>query len=50
MARLFGDGYRDTHELAEEGVRFVLDCEAQERGQQAPATYPAIEHFVPAPA
>lgn len=48
--RVFGDAYADTHRLAEEGVRFVLDCEADERGEPAPATYPAIEHYVPAPA
>ncbi len=48
--RVFGDAYSDTHDLAEEGVRFALDCEAEERGERAPTTYPPIEHFVPAPA
>jgi hypothetical protein len=48
--RVFGDAYGDTRDLADEGVRFVLDCEAEERGESAPAAYPPIEHFVPAPA
>jgi len=48
--RVFGDSYKDTRELAEEGVRFVLDCDAEDRGEPAPSTYPAIEHYVPAPA
>jgi predicted RNase H-like HicB family nuclease len=48
--RVFGNAYKDTHQFAEEGVRFVLDSEAEDRGEPTPAAYPAIEHYVPAPA
>jgi len=48
--RVFGESYEDTRRLAEEGVRFYLDCDAEERGDPAPAAYPLVEHYVPAPA
>jgi hypothetical protein len=48
--RVFGDSHKDAHKLAEGGVRFVLDCDAADRGEAAPTTYPAVEHYVPAPA
>lgn len=48
--RVFGDSYEDAHQLAEYGVRFVLDCEAEDRGEPVPATYPPIEHYILAPA
>ncbi|HEY1538037.1 MAG TPA: hypothetical protein VGF63_01460 [Solirubrobacteraceae bacterium] len=48
--RIFGEAYGDTHDLAEQGVRFVLDCDVEERGAPAAASYPPIEHFVPVPA
>ncbi|MDX6705153.1 MAG: HicB like antitoxin of bacterial toxin-antitoxin system [Solirubrobacteraceae bacterium] len=48
--RVFGDSYKDAHKLAEDGVRFVLHCDAEERGEPTPTTYLAIEHYVPAPA
>jgi hypothetical protein len=41
---------KDAHKLAEDGVRFVLNCDAEERGEPTPTTYPAIEQYVPAPA
>lgn len=47
--RVFGESYEDTHELVETGVRFTLDCNAEDRGESS-ADYPPIEHYVPAPA
>lgn len=46
--RVFGDSYEDARQLAEDGVRFVLDCEAEDRGEPVPTTYPPIEHYVAA--
>ena len=47
--RIFGDSYEDARQLADEGVRFVLACEAEERGEPEPKTFPHVEHYVPAP-
>jgi predicted RNase H-like HicB family nuclease len=38
--RVFGDSYEDARQLAEDGVRFVLDCEAEDRREPAPTTFP----------
>jgi|GEM_PF-5586569 len=38
--------YEDARQLVEDGVRFVLDCEAEDRGEPTPTTYPPIEHYV----
>lgn len=48
--RIFGDSYEDARQLAEEGVRFALAADAEDRGEPAPTAYPPIEHYVPAPA
>ncbi len=48
--RTFGDSYDDARRLAEERVRFVLACDAEDRGEPPPASHPPIEHYVPAPA
>lgn len=47
--RVFGDSYEDARRLADEGVRFALDCDAEERGEPASKEYPSVEHYVPAP-
>jgi predicted RNase H-like HicB family nuclease len=44
--RVFGASYGDAHQLAKDGVRFVLDCEADDRGEPAPTMHPPIEHYV----
>jgi len=31
-------------------VRFVLGCEAEDRGEPVPTAYPPIEHYILAPA
>ena len=48
--RMFGNSYDDARRLAEEGVRFVLASDAEDRGEPSPASYPPVEHYVPAPA
>ena len=47
--RVFGDSYKDTHELAEEGVRLALDCDAEDRGAPAPSTYRRSSTTCPRP-
>jgi hypothetical protein len=42
--------YEDTRELVETGVRFTLDCNAEDRGESSATDYPPVEHYVPAPA
>jgi hypothetical protein len=38
--RVFGESYEDTHQLVETGVRFTLDCNAEDRGESSAADYP----------
>jgi hypothetical protein len=44
--RVFGESYEDTRRLAEEGVRFYLDCDAEERSDPAPAAYPLVAAII----
>ena len=40
------DTYKESHKLAEEAVRFTLDCRAEEQGTETPAQI-EIRHYVP---